>query len=650
MTSGGQPLAYSNSNTGEVFPIVVPSGVTVIGVGTPVYLWPDAGLIPASVLDLSGDATLAKLRIGGGNIGIDMNDIGSSTVSLTKITFNRNRTALACVQTSGGTTTVTLDNCRITDADTAGTMQPQAIGLRFEAREEEHGISVIEATVNNLTTSGDFSTLSGGGYFNDSPLMAENNGNASQLIQAFASGFTSEHANGLGSSQPIAEVRLAINGGILDAGGDTEGDGWDIAVHSAQKSSASFKDDFAAGTTVTVTGTTMDGFNLAGVHASGSIGTRGLMQLRGQTHVTKTGHLFQPVATKDIRNGVHIYSLEGYQGFTAADSTIAQSTGNGVFLHTAGTATNVHEGLEVGFFLGLLRAKIHNNSGCGIEMQAGTPNPATGFSQQSIVGGTWSMGTYDIQLQSGNALAARPFGQGVVADTAISNNGEQGVRVEMDGRHQDIAFCRFTNCFIWNQPQEGFFGYFHEGGGGQMVTPLIHCTVAGNGDAVGRNIECETGQNATAHYVFWDYNLPGSPVTFATEIANSIFQRKTPTDVDFGPILHSACSPSSPTGIQQIDVVALGGIRAVLAVGYGLLRIQDLDSSINDTTQFVGISGSVQWGVPKASQLFLSPLNPTPFFTSPYWLNTQAPESWEDFSGDSRPGNRADWDKGGEEL
>ena len=666
MTSGGQPAAYTDAT--ETFPLPVAGGVTVVGFGDPVYIWPVNGNNPDAIFLLSGGTTpttMARLRIGGGKIGIQMDDVGPSTFVFNKITFSGNTTALSSKQTNGGTTNLTIENCRIVDIATTGTFQNPAIGFLLHAIEETEGeIPILKVDINNLVTSGDFSNTVATAYHSETyaDLEAVNNGKASRLIDVLANGSTTEHNGDINTRRDIAEVKLNVNGGILDAGGDSAGDGWDIGVYSALASADPFSQDYTCGTTVTITGATLDGFNIAGVYSTANVCTRGITQLRGQTTILNTGHLFSHSPGEDIRSGVHMFCLEGYLGFTAADSNLVDNTGSGIFLNCPGTASNILEGLQVGLYLGLLRTKIHGNSGCGIEMQASVPNPnpnSNGFAQQAIVGGTWSQDSSSVtKLHSGPPpVAALPTGQGVVADSAISNNGEQGVRVEARGGHGDsLAFCRFSNTFLWNNLLGGYLGHFSTDNQqwadlGTILTPILHCTFAGNGETTGWSIEFTRDVSNTPGFG-WDNLGTALPIDFVTEIANPIFQRQNSVDVDFGPFLHSSSVTSVSGTFSPSTKVALGGVRATLNDPTWGASIGTFVESTGQHTSFKGLPGGVgiSWGTRKATQFFLDPSVHSDLLETPGWINTSSPETGDDFSGDPRPPVLTDWDKGGEEL
>jgi len=662
-TSGGQPLAYTNTNTiPETFPIPIKAGVTVTGVGDPVYIWPD-GQNPTSIFNVAGGGGnttgMSDLRIGGGQIGIKLVGLASSSFTFNRIVFSGNQVGLSAIQGDGGMTNITLSSCKIVDATQTGlpgTSQTPRIGFQFHAIEGSNGIPIVNVDVNNLTTSGPFTTIGTTSYFLDPDLKAINNGTASHLLQAYARGTTLEHANS--TPQPIAEVNLNVNGGVLNAGGNAQDNtgGWDIGIYSAVQSESNSPDsDYSAGTTVTVTGTTLNGFNLTGIYGTAFVMTRGLVELRGQTTVTNTGHLATHVPGSNIHSGVHMYCYEGYLGLTAADTNIVENAGNGIFLNCPGTAYNAIPGIELGLFLGLLRCKIHENGGCGLEMHSSVPNPFNGQSQGGIVGGTRTQDFFaNTKLNLGNPLASLPTGQGVVADTAISNNGEVGVRIEVEGGHgEEMAFCRFSNCFIWNNPNGGFYGHCTSSDDwdlGFMLTPILHSTLAGNGDAVGWNVEFDDDVTGNTPMYIWRDPVPPNNVLFVTEIANSIFQRQNSTDFDFGLELHAHAVASVSTDFQQSPAeIALGGIRASLNP-FGGIQVLALEKSTSQQTSFSGIGGAVTWTVLKAKQFFLSAGVHPDFLEDPFWgMHTSSPELADDYSGDPRPLLKLDWDKGGEE-
>ena len=394
----------------------------------------------------------------------------------------------------------------------------------------------------------------------------------------------------------------------------------------------------------------LDGFNLAGIYSTANTHTRGLTQLRGQTTVKNTGHLYDATLGGDTRSGVHMFCLEGYLGLTAADTNIIENTGNGIFLNCIGTSSNLIEQLEVGLYLGLLRTKIHKNNGNGLEMKSSVPNPKGGFAQQSIVGGTWSQDPQAVtQLHSGAPRALLPTGQGVVANCAISNNGENGVLVESrtrDTGEDSIVFCRFSNTFIWHNALRGFSGHFsldtpqQPGSLGTILTPLLQCTIVGNG---AWNIEFDR-DNSSNPLFGWE-DLLTSQITFVTEIANSVFQRVSSNDPDFGPFLHSVSVNTAQGTLSAPDKVAVGGVRAKFPPGPPLIGSFTESTEIN----VAFAAGTINWGSWNATQFFLgSSVHPL-ILVTPGWINTVSPETANDYSGDPRPAVQTQWDKGGEE-
>jgi len=677
----GKPVGYTESNffgnAGEVFPITIADGISVYTTGSPVYVY---SAIPSGTTALftlaantgSNQTRIAGITFLGGQIAIDADADGSSgaivkDILLQDLTFHNNGTGVSAVCANDVTLSFVADDCRITGAMPVLANPPgilaMDIGFRFQANGNgSTGLPKVTASINSLVTAGPFTGLGGASAGADVDIPFGSG--LSRVIEVHAQGDSPE-IDAQSQLNPIPEVILNINGGTLHGGPATNGSGgWDFGVYSSVTSTTSGGLSYHAGTTVNLNGVVVDSFRKAGIYAVGGRLSRGLINLRGQAIVRNTGTGLQHDSSKyPIHNGVHLFSIEGYLGLSSADSTSEDNAGNGVFLSCPGTQ-QAESITEYGLYLAMKRTQLHGNGDSGLEMYSGVPTELSPFSQGSIVGGTWSRdtsqgGAGDPILAQGDPAASLPFGQGVVDQCAISNNDLWGIHVRVQGETDfRMAFCRFVNTIIWNNLEEGLRGDISLAQGsnnphGTMLTPMVQCTLAGNGDNSLASLEfADPGVLPNIGYA---YSNPGSATPdFATEIDNTILQRKNPADSDLGPNLDVVRGlGTTSSGLLGATVIGLGGLRFQESSLFGHKTVSGLPVSTKSTTPF-SIS-SPSWTSRTAAQFFLDAAgtNITDFKDkTPTYINATAPEVMHDFSGSTRtdPLALGKYDKGAEEL
>jgi len=655
---GSVPVAYSNDNVlnpggaVETFPILLPHGVTLMPAdSTPVYIWPTAGLMPDAIIRVVGTSAertvIGRMNILGGVIGVDIDSTGpDKDVLVRDVVLGRSGTNLSAIATEGAFLEVEVLNSRIVDigfpsALPAPTLLMTSVGLRFNSIETTGGVPRVEADVNNLTATGAFANLGGEALRNTTnDLASVPSETFSRLIEVFAEGETIQT-----SLTPPSEVILAVNGGTLEGGATLTASGWDIGIYSAlEHGSTNNPPRYMAGTVVTVTGATISNYVDAGIYATATLETRGQIILRGKTEIFDTGSLLAHAPGDYLHSGVHLYNLEGYMGLNAANVAIHDNTGNGISMRSSGTVL-LDGTTDFGMPLGLRRCNIYQNDGDGIELESGIGTPAQPtFTQPGIVGGTWLQESGYTLLMEGDPGLALPVGQGAVDRCAISNNGERGVRVSA-GDGGAIVFCRFVNTFIWNNPLGGFVGDFSSplagGSGGQLLTPVLHCTLYGNGGAAAPyNIEfLPVGGGGSYAYL----NSPVTVYETATEIDNSIFEAPGAGIFDFGPKLTADA------------VGTIGGTFASqFSVGVGGVRLQQ----ILPPTFPASTEDSVNFAMPIVltnllpNMLFLAPppANPNIIDDTPGYINVSQLEAGIDYEGDPRSNlGQGEYDKGADE-
>ena len=641
----------------ETFPIPLPSGVTLAPVdATPVFIWHSSGITPTAIIQVSPGGTLTsigRMNILGGSIGVEVLS-SSGDVLLRECTLGGSNVNFSAIALDGAQLDVGLTDCRIVDAaiDSANPpiLSATSIGIRMHAVEETSGIPVLTGAINGLTAVGDFANLAPADLLNPRNDMERATGQGfSRLIEVFAGG---ESAQGAGAQ--IAEALVTVSGGILEGGASSTAEGWDLGIYAALGHPNPSGDvDYRAGYVVTVTGASISNFVEAGIYATADLETRGQIELRGQTVIFDTGSLESHTLGDYQHSGVHLFNLEGYLSLSASDSIIRDNTGNGVTLRSSGTIRG-EATVDMGMPLAMRRCQVYRNDGDGVELESGVGTflyPISGI-QGGVVGGTHTIVNGETILEDGNMSVPFPYGQGAITQCAISNNGERGIRMLVGAGGSDtFIYCRVTNSIIWNNPLGGFVGEFTDPttgdqSGGFMLSPLVHCTLAGNGGAAAPyNIEfIYSSMTGLGGSYYWDNLMPGGFET-ATEIDNCIFDRMSTGQNDFGLNLTTRAIGT-----------ALGVFAPVGNIGVGGVRLDQLGSptfpvSTEDSVPFVGpiVPTSID-----PTQFYISgtPLSdPEIIDRTPMYINVYSPEVGFDFAGGGRPGaGSGENDKGADEI
>ncbi|MHC4823159.1 MAG: right-handed parallel beta-helix repeat-containing protein [Planctomycetota bacterium] len=641
----------------ETFPIALPSGATLTPVdATPVFIWHSSGVAPTAIIRVSPGATLTsigRMNILGGAIGVEVLS-SSGDVLLRECTLGRSAVNFSAIAMDGALLDVELTDCRIVD-DAVDSANPPilastSIGIRMHAIEETAGIPVLTGAINGLTAVGDFSNLGSAGLLNPRNDMERSTGQGfSRLIEVFANGDTAQD----GGNQ-IAEAIVTVTGGVMEGGASPTADGWDLGIYaSLGHPNPSGDVDYRAGYVVTVIGASISNFVEAGIYATADLETRGQIELRGQTVISDTGSLESHTPGDYQHSGVHLFNLEGYLSLSASDSIIRDNTGNGVALRSQGTIRR-DASVDMGMPLAMRRCQVYRNDGDGIELQSSVGtflNPTFGI-QPGIVGGTHTIVNSETILENGSMSDPFPTGQGAITQCAISNNGERGIRMQVGAGGSDtFIYCRVTNSIIWNNPLGGFVGEFFDPftgmqAGGYMLSPLVHCTLVGNGGAAAPyNIEFiyPTMSGIGGRY-YWD-NLGSGTFETGTEIDNCIFDRLSTGTFDFGLNLTDRAVDSVDDIFADPDEIGVGGVRL------DQLGTPSFPESTEDSAPFVG-------------PIVLTSIDPTQFFISgtpltdpeiidstPMYINVFSPEVATDFAGGGRPGAASgDNDKGADEA
>jgi hypothetical protein len=319
-------------------------------------------------------------------------------------------------------------------------------------------------------------------------------------------------------------------------------------------------------------------------------------------------------------------------------------------------STIINEGNHPqGLYLLARDSVFHNNGGDGIGM-AGGKNMATGnYTSPCVIGGTWqehaANGSRTLVGSPANPL---PNGQGIVERCAISNNGEHGAKIYIAGSSFvpsscGIASVRFVNNMIWNNSMSGVLAVLDRqaglySAGPYLLTPIVHCTIAGNGDLPDLSLGsqssveiCElftsSGSTPSGLYKWLDVQGP----YLVTTIVDSILQRKNTSDQDLGPFLDSQLivwdQNSSYITISNPNKVLIEGLRATPTLAsipeFGLLWY-------HTTLPAPFQSGTLNWTSIIPSQFYLLNSAPQDFRDTPHWLNAGSTEALLDFSKTSR--------------
>ncbi|TAH34476.1 MAG: hypothetical protein EYC70_16200 [Planctomycetota bacterium] len=677
----GDVVAYSettyspNFNLPETFPITIQPGVRVTmnisGPSVVVWSTDNAPPIPPALFTIAGSATdslttkIEDITFVGGPVAVLADNSGGQFVNLTlkNVSLVRNVVGLSAAMDRGSRATITVKDCKLgyrsfPDVSPEPIYQNQSIGLRFQGLETFAGqIGRIRAgsEVVNLTTEGLFTTMSPQGWQNPITDMNDLSMTGTRLIEVYASGITDEHEDmspyNLRASG-IASVDLAVSGGVWDGQGASSA-GWDVGLYAATATSTGFKDDYTAGYKVSLSGTTIREFRMAGIHATAGTDTRGEIEVAGGVTVRDTGLQVTHGAGSFFYSGVHMFTLEGYLALDAATLISRDNTGNGVWLHSGGNVQRDTNLFPNGLYAQMTSCDFHYNDGSGVSMAAGTGS-ASGNLQGGIVGGTWDFfPTGSRSLVAGNngepSSFPEHYGQGYMNRCDISNNGEYGLRTQATGNFMNnagyfsAASLRLVNTYIWNNASGGYFAELAEDApypediGPYLLVPLQHCALIGNGDA--NNWTANVVQTAgTASLFGWS----DGAALLRTHFRETILQRATSTNSDYGTGLIAVRAADTSTGVPA-TAIGIGGMRSYEPPG----------ASFGPSSTFAPapFQGPINYASTDASQFFLT-TNANPWGSSPNFLVLDAVEAATDYRGDTtRPsvvsGQR---DKGGEEL
>ncbi len=409
-------------------------------------------------------------------IKVDASQGGTFNVALAGVRFFSNGTGFLAKASNGGTLNVSLVDCAIRDDREVGYLPGQgpgyvnpSRGLAFEAREANDAPGVVNAEIVNFMPVGDFLDMTRIPLSSSTADLYVPFQAATRLIDISARGTTAEHVdppNNNFSRRRIAEVNVEIQGGVWHAGktGPEVVQGWDIGVFAENKEQNGSAFDYRYGYTVKLTGVELDSFGLAGIYATSFTDSRGQLFLNGGTSIRRTGYQGQPVPGSFLHSGIHLYNVEGYLALHGRDFESSENLGCGVFLNSPGTRI-IDPFLPFGTYLDLMRRNFHENSGSGIRLRGGKPwVNLPSFRQGVVIGGTWD--NWGTSASGGNKsfinfgwepfgnplTGGVAFGQGRINRCAVSNNGEFGLQVEVDGNEHEpsAASVRLVNSYLWN--------------------------------------------------------------------------------------------------------------------------------------------------------------------------------------------------------
>ena len=600
----------------ETWPISLPEGTSILPYdSTPVFVFP-TNSTTSPIIDIGSPASsfetvIQGLVLVGGPVGIrtDMSASHTRKVRVAHCTFVLNGIAVSAVSTGSGTVDLTSTGCKIMPDN--GLLSHLTIAfdnpnLGFRLHAESAGQAPrVEASISGLDVLTGFTlqpTPSGtpwnykyGSSWPDLEAAYSLAHAPARVIDVYSAGDTAEHVGG--GTQPIPEVVADISGCRLIG----EPGGWDIGVYAATEyMPAGVTADYNAGYRVTITGCKVEDFPLVGIYGTAGLSARGGVWVHGGTSVTGTGSSQVHTATNPAYSGIHGYSYEGMLAVVCDGISSNDNRGSGIHLFSPVTraAPGPH---PVGLHARIVSSDFHGNSGCGISMSAGMDYVAQRIPRGShaIVGGTWEEtgpGSAVITLNGSGDGTLMPSGQGSIDRCAISNNGEFGIAVTCANPTplKLIANCRITNTFIWSNPFGAFWAQTGKGTpqvgqqGLYILTPLVHCTFTGNGDALTVNPYNSAPPPSTQNYcdhtvefyenLFafgpqtefeWDDPVLGAP-DYATVVFNCIFDRGGPGP-DLGPIA-DVIDVSYPAGPLPIPTatpkqIRYSGTRAVLLGG-----------------------------------------------------------------------------------
>ena len=333
-----------------------------------------------------------------------------------------------------------------------------------------------------------------------------------------------------------------------------------------------------------------------------------------------------------------MHSNEGYIALHTQNAKILDNLSHGISAEAEGSNQATDNHTPVGVFFDINNTSIHENDGDGIR----------GIADQGAIGGTWNFvgpgGLDDLYFSDLISSIQVDHGQGVINSCDISNNGGYGVYLWVVGSQVEsllgAASVRLVNNFIWNHPLEGIRVDLQNGP--FCFVPIVHCTIAGNGDSATtpQSIEIVNSSGSPAFYRAESVGSRGRVLN--TKIYNSIFQRKSVFLQDFGSSLDNYAIGDSINNTNPLNI----GCAGIRALDPAQLPYPFTESN-GDVAPFVG---PIIWIATSPAQFFFGSWVTQPFNHCPNFLHVEEGESNSDFEGTNRPSGADLWkrDKGGD--
>ncbi|TAH37879.1 MAG: hypothetical protein EYC70_06750 [Planctomycetota bacterium] len=666
MTSIGQPplsLGYSENHyfssghAGESFPIRVPAGVTVEADSTtpPVYVYStNSGLVeplfrmlePAS--GQTRTSTLRGLFLTGGPYGVKLDSVNDGSILqlvLDGITTSWCQVGVHVFAKNRAYVGLTATNCKIRDlqpifGSETGTpaLRTAVTGFFLDATEETApNPGRVGALFQDLSVTGNF--------------IGTAQLDSSSVIYAVAKGLTQEHSGLLSGMfvppEPIANVHVIVSGGTLrgrqSLSPDTQGWNYGIRFESYETFGGGVLPDYVASANVKLTGTVVQNFRKYGVHGKLGFNARGKLTLNGGTVIEGT-------ASSSGGEGTGVYlEANGHYMQLSGDGAIIRNNGqDGIHLFDLGTKPgNII--YPVGLYTGLTSCQIYGNGGNGITFQTSAVN------NTAIVGGAWA---YRAVINTKQLLYAptseHPQGLGFVDSCTIHNNGKKGVLFKLFGSsgtagQENAGAVRFVNTFFWNNVEEAIFAELNEWS--MLLAPFVHCTIAGNGDAVNSQVNMSFA-NPSQVYFQWSEVDPGGTTLYAyTKFFDSILERKSSGDPNFGSsvlssklVFDNGIPPYSPS------LLYAAGLRTNASE-----RLAKFSLDAYATSEPAPFEGPIMWTGLDPGRFYLnsqaSAYDPHFDKTPAYLGGMSIPEAEYDIVGTNRPAlSTNERDKGGQQA
>ena len=661
------PVGYSETNTSESFPLVVPPGVSLEPFSQPsnsdpVVIWSDLSPSPTALIEIQGDASnvsttvIKRLFLVGADRGIWVHsDLGHAVnVNLQGVNFAWNKDALLVEAANDTDIVLETSHCRIRDDQISPTgyapplEQFQERGFVFHSvSDAQQAPGSIAADVIDFRSLGTFATMNPiampGTAFND----------ATRLIEVVAQGHNKQFDNPAVPIEPgnkISSVTLNISGGdLFGAAKDTGGTaGWDIGIFGLAKKPGGTTwspDNYYASVEISLNGTMVKDMRQRGIYFVTQLITRSTLALDNGSTVQDIGsqNALQPGSASAINHGIEITSFDesfGYFQFSAdgnnsiVRNTIRRCRGNGVSVNHFQSGNDSYGFLPTGLRVATNNLSLYENDRNGISFDVG----------RGIVGGTWqSVPSIPkrslLQIIPGLSMG---FGPGFMNQITSSNNGDYGIYFSSHSSspsNSSITCIQITNSFIWNNAKGGIFGDISLGA--EFFVPIAHCTIAGNGgvNAVFRNLEIGDQQDTLAlQWIEQDANLPITR-EIGTKLYNCILERKGASENDLGSSAFSRLTldDANPATPHDPNSIYYDGIR--------IKRANQLAGSYQTPlpSPFSGLAtGGVTWSNNSPDDLQLDTNSPNwnaLFDTGPSYLPTAQAMNLllEDFFGTTRP-------------